>query len=119
MEASDASAGPKLYVAVLLSEARSDAPGREPLYEESIVLVDAISEEDALEEAIKLGIADESTYFDDGGAKITWTTLHVVDVKEVLAEEMVAGETLYVRHFRDYESYRRFDPHRSADDDMG
>ena len=107
--------GSKLYIAVLVSESSSDAPDYEPLLEESFVLVYADSDEEAASRAQQLGLDEETSYGNDAGETVTWTLKHVVDVAPALSDELEHGSTLYSRHFRDYDSYRRFEPLLSED----
>lgn len=104
----------KLYVAVLVSESSSDAPDYEPLLEESFVLVYADSDEQAASRARELGLAEETSFQNDAGETVTWKLKHVVDVNPALYDELEHGTTLYARHFRDYDSYRKFEPLLSA-----
>jgi Domain of unknown function (DUF4288) len=107
--------GSKLYVAVLVSESSSDAQGYEPLLEESFLLVSASSDERASSRARQLGLDAETSYDNDAGETVTWRLKHVVDVSRTLSDELEHGTTLYSRHFRDYDSYRRFEPLLSED----
>jgi hypothetical protein len=99
-----------VYVAVLLSESSSDAPGYEPLYDESFVLIHADSVEAATERAHGLGQAEQTSFRNQFGETITWRLKHVVDVADVTDEALADGSTVYSRHFRDYAAYRRFEP---------
>jgi len=102
--------GSNLYVAVLVAESSSDAPDYEPLYEESLVLIRAASDEAAAARAEELGVEEQTSYVNDVGETITWTLKRVLDVSRTLTDELEDGTTLYSRHFRDYDSYRRFEP---------
>jgi hypothetical protein len=102
--------GQRLFVAVILSEATSDAPGHRPLYEESFVLVRAASVEEASERAEELGRGEQTEYLNEAGETIRWSLKHVVDVSDVVDDELGDGATVYARHFRDYDAYRRFEP---------
>ncbi|HEX2087222.1 MAG TPA: DUF4288 domain-containing protein [Solirubrobacteraceae bacterium] len=109
MAEADEQGDSKLYVAVVLAEATSDADD-ERLYQESFVLVRAGSLEEATERAEELGRAEETQYRNETGATISWSLKRVVDVNEVLDDELDDGATVYARHFRDYDAYRRFEP---------
>jgi hypothetical protein len=111
--------GPKLYVAVLVAESSSDAPDYQPLYEESLVLIHAGSDAEAAARAKAVGTEVETSYVNDTGESITWTLKHVLDVNRTLTDELEDGTTLYSRHFRDYDSYRRFEPLLSDDGGLG
>ncbi|MFI5801626.1 DUF4288 domain-containing protein [Streptomyces sp. NPDC051561] len=99
-----------MYVAVLLTEATSEAVGHEPLYAEDFVLLSADNEEEARAKALARGKAQETSYANENGDLITWKLLHVVDVNEVLDTPLHDGADLYTRHFRDYRAYRAFEP---------
>ncbi|CAM5449859.1 hypothetical protein GCM10010329_34460 [Streptomyces spiroverticillatus] len=98
------------YIAILLTRATSDADGYEPLYAEDFVLVTADGEEEARDKALAHGRAQETSYENDRGERITWKLLRVVDVSEVLDGSLGDGADLYSRHFRNYEAYRAFEP---------
>jgi hypothetical protein len=104
-----------MYVAVLLTEATSEAAGHEPLYAEDFVLLSADNEEEARAKALARGKAQETSYRNENGELISWKLLHVVDVNEVLDTPLHDGADLYSRHFRDYRAYRAFEPLLSAE----
>jgi hypothetical protein len=105
-----------LYVAVLVSESSSDAPDHVPLYEESFVLLRAASHEEAAERAHALGEREQASYRNESGETITWTLKHVVDVSDVVDDTLDDGATVYARHFRAYDAYRRFEPLLSGEE---
>jgi hypothetical protein len=107
---------PDRYVAVVLMGSSADAADYEPLYEECFLLVHARSADEAAARGERLGREQETSYRNDVGETITWRLLRVVDVSPVLSDELEDGSTLYARHFRDYESYRRFEPLMSAEE---
>ncbi|NUS42461.1 MAG: DUF4288 domain-containing protein [Mycobacteriaceae bacterium] len=105
-----------MYVAVLLSEASSDAADHEPLFQESFVLLAAESLEEARENAVMHGRGQETSYRNEDGERITWRLRTVVDVNEVLDPELADGAEIYARHFRDYDSYAAFEPMLSGEE---
>jgi hypothetical protein len=100
----------KFYVAVLVWESSSVAPGYQPLYEESFMLLRAASLDEAKTRAEELGRAEQSQYVNENGETITWLFKHLIDVNDVLWDDLADNTTLYSRHFRDYDAYRRFEP---------
>ncbi|UGQ12972.1 DUF4288 domain-containing protein [Yinghuangia sp. ASG 101] len=103
------------YIAVILAEATSSAPGFVPLYQESFVLLLAASPNEARAKAEEHGRGVETTYRNAAGEPVTWSLKHVVDVAEVPAPGLGDGADLYARHFRDYAAYRAFEPLLSGD----
>jgi hypothetical protein len=106
---------PSFYMAVILSEAQSDVPDYEPLYEESFVLIAASSEDEAREKAAIHTQGQLSSYQNEFGETITWVMKQIVDVSPVLTDTIEDGSELYVRHFRNYQAYRTFEPMLSED----
>lgn len=101
---------PEPYVAVLLVESTSDAPGYEPFYEESFVLLTAESPDDAQEKAREYGKQHETSYHDEHDQLVTWKLKHVLEVKPVEDATFDDGSELYSRFFRNYSGYRSFEP---------
>jgi Domain of unknown function (DUF4288) len=99
-----------LYVAVLLYESSSEAPGYQPLYEESFILLKAGSLQEAKEKALAHGLGDQVSYRNEEQETITWSLKHLIDVNEVLDDDLGDGSDLYARHFYDYAAYARFEP---------
>ncbi|HSA49661.1 MAG TPA: DUF4288 domain-containing protein [Yinghuangia sp.] len=104
------------YIAVILAEATSPAPGFAPLYQESFVLLTAGSAREARAKARRHGLAVETTYENEAGEPVTWSLKQVVDVAEVLDADLGDGADLYARHFRDYAAYRSFEPLLSGEE---
>jgi hypothetical protein len=101
------------YIAVLLYESSSQStqePKYEPLYEETFVLIQASSIEEAREKANKYAQREQGSYFNEQHEEITWSLKHIIDVNAVLYEPLEDGTELYARHFRNYEAYRLFEP---------
>lgn len=102
--------GPEPYVAVLVTESSSESPDYAPLYEESFVLLTAISEEEAAEKAREYGKQQEISYYNENQELVTWRLKHVVEVKAVEDATFDDGSELYSRFFRDYAGYSSFEP---------
>jgi hypothetical protein len=98
------------YIAVVVYESSSDAPGYQKLFEENYVLVKASSDEDARQKALQLAQKGKQTYKNEYQESITWTLKHIVDVSPVLSENFEHGAELYTRFFRNYPAYVAFEP---------
>ena len=111
-----ASDAPAYYIAVTLYESSSPAQNYLPLYEECFVLIQATSLEEAEEKALVHAKNAEARFQNEEGEEITWLLKHIVDVSPAATEEFKDGVDLYVRHFRDYEAYKTFEPLLSEQD---
>lgn len=98
------------YAAVVVHVGRTDAVAAPPLYDESVVLLLAESEEHAREKAELWARGREHNYLNADGNTVSWTLETVVDVAEVLDDQLADGFEVYSRFFRDYSAYRMFEP---------
>jgi hypothetical protein len=112
------------YAAVLVLVASTAAPDARPMYEETVVLLSASSQDEARGQAHAHGRGQETSYLNGQGETVTWTLLEVVDVALVLDEDNLTlvndaqpgpGVEVYYRYFRDYAAYRRFKPLRDGE----
>jgi hypothetical protein len=97
----------KTYVAIAIRESISDSPEYTTLYEETTLLIKAVSVEDATAKAVKY-FRDEHTYISAAGFRITTRTLKIEDVNEVLGIVDGDVEEINARFFRDYDAYNKF-----------
>ena len=104
------SAKASLYIAVLLYEARAESGHEPPLYQESFVLLQATSEEEARGLALARAREEQVRYTSAEGKTLQWSLKHLVDVSPVLDERLKSGSELYARHFRNYDAYHAFEP---------
>ncbi|SFP10490.1 protein of unknown function [Amycolatopsis arida] len=104
-----------VFSAVLVYSSTGDGEGYVPLYEESVVLLVAETEEAARERAWERGRARQVSYHNELGELISWRLLHVVDVSEV-TDELADGAEVHSRHFRNYAAYRSFEPLLSGEE---
>ena len=74
-----------------------DGPG---LWEESIILVEALSEADAAEEAARIGQSMESNYVALDGARVSWHFHKVERVFEIQDRPLAHGCEIFSRHLR-------------------
>ena len=100
------------YAAVVIFENNSPAADYEPLYEETVVLIAAESEEIATEKALVYGKASEFSYDNCYGETITVSFKLLLEVKEVIDElkDFDKGVEIYYRYFEDYAAYEAFEP---------
>jgi hypothetical protein len=104
----DSGVGMNLYAAVLVYESSSAAAGYEPLYEETVTVFLATSEDHAAEKAREHGRSRQVTYENEDRETITWAFKHLVDVSEI-SDAVGDGAEIYTRHFRDYQAYCAFE----------
>ena len=98
------------YAGVLVTKSASDREDYVPLFEESVVVVTALDEDEARRKIQALAARESQTsYLTADGARVSWELVHVLDV-QALRTAPEDGATVYARHFRDYEAYRRFEP---------
>ncbi|MEE9329065.1 MAG: DUF4288 domain-containing protein [Parvularculaceae bacterium] len=96
------------FFVTTLCVAESDAPDYKPLYEETFLLVSAISESDARRLAEKHGVQSAPDYKSVTGNQVKWRFLEVVDVTLCLDEKLDRDVVeLHGRFLRDIESYDR------------
>lgn len=100
----------EFYIAVLLFESTSESGRKDPMYQESFVLLQAASEEEARDYALEQGRRGCVSYETAEGETIQWTLKHIVDVSHVLDDELKHGSDLYARHFKNYNAYHDFEP---------
>ena len=100
------------YVAVILYESTSDSSKYQSMYQESFVLIKAISPEIAQQEALRYAQQQQTTYENEQQETIYWTLKHIVDISPLRAENVNFdnGSEIYFRHFRDYQAYTSFEP---------
>ena len=103
------------YIAIILYEAALDAPDYQSLYEESFVLIQAFSEEEAREKATIHAQGQLPSYQNETGETVTWLFKQIIDVSPVLSATFADGVELYARHFRNMQAYSAFEPLLSGD----
>ncbi|WP_158228273.1 DUF4288 domain-containing protein [Pseudonocardia sp. MH-G8] len=103
-----------MYVALLVYEYSSSAPGFEPLYEETVTIIEANSKENATERARNFARSRQSDYENEAGETIRYHIKHLVDVVEI-NDKLCDQAEIYTRHFRNYDAYRTFEPMLSGE----
>jgi hypothetical protein len=82
---------------------RSEAAGRAPsdsLWEESIVLLDADTEEDALVSATAIGKSREHSYRVESGVELRWLFDQVESNHAIDSDSLESGTELFSRYLR-------------------
>ena len=95
-----------MYTVSLLFRSFHDGAIVPELWEESLILVRAISPEEAINKAIKIGIARETTYVAINGSKVIWNFFKVNDVYQIIDDfsaDFVDGVEIYSRFFRNWQ----------------
>lgn len=93
------------YIAVILYESPTTAPNNVPLYEESLLLIKAGSEEEAREKALKWA-NEPYGYKNQYGNTVTWLFKQLVHVRQLFNNDINDGTEIYSRYFQNYEAYR-------------
>lgn len=97
------------YIALVLLETQNHVTGVKT-YDETILSVEAPSEQEARQQAEKYGKSCESDYENGFGEAISVRFLQIVDVNSYLREQYEENVLeLYSRHFEDLESYQKFE----------
>jgi hypothetical protein len=88
------------YSAKLLFRSRiADIAEGAILCEESIRLVSAPNEEEALERAVRLGPAGEHDYSNERGETVVWEFVELTELQELSADSLGDGTEVYSRLF--------------------
>jgi len=94
------------YSASLLSKGthREQKTGADdPLWEESIVLLQAESEADARQKAERAGMEEQMSFKAISGEVVDWDFVGVTKVHEILDQSLKEGTELFSRFLRDSE----------------
>ncbi len=96
------------YVAIVLISSTSDSPGYQTLYDETTLIVQANSIEEAKSKAIQYGKSCEGSYTSVDGFLIVKKFVNVEDVNDVL--EDLGGDitAINARFFHDLDAYQNF-----------
>lgn len=93
------------FTASLFFRSAHSSPSKdEPLWEETIRLIDATCEEDALEKAKALGKSLELSYRVSASDSVAWQFVCVERVNALDANVFKAGEELFSRFLRNSEA---------------
>lgn len=104
------------YVAIIVYESTSDSLQYQTLYQESFVLIKALCDESAQQEALHYAQQQQTTYKNEQQETISWTVKQIIDVSPLLVENVHFdnGSEIYARHFRNYQAYTSFEPFLSG-----
>ncbi len=91
-------------VSFLYRSMRTPDGGKEPLWLESIRLLDALSEEDAEAQAKQIARSDEHSYEVDSGATVTWTFVSIERVFQIDSRDLTSGTEVFSRFLRSSEA---------------
>ena len=86
--------------AILLRSEAADRLPTDSLWEESVVLVKADTEDDALMIATAIGRSQELSYTVEGGTELRWRFDRVVSVYMIESEDLQSGTELFSRFIR-------------------
>jgi hypothetical protein len=95
------------YAAAILLKLNSDAPNHKTLYDETVVLIKASSEEEALNKAMEYGNSRGTTYKNEAGYDVTLSFERVVKVDPITENELSEVTEVWGRFFHDVEAYNR------------
>ena len=87
------------YAACLLIESSRSPPGAEPIWEQSIRLIAADSEDEARAKAERLGQSEGTSYLTTAGM-LTWTFNRVERVYAIDTDTLTDGTELFSRFLR-------------------
>jgi hypothetical protein len=76
-----------------------DRPRRRNLWEQTIFLVTAATEEQAQQAGYEVAKSKEHQYLSVSGGKVSWQLIEVVDVKELIDHELKQGMEVGWRFF--------------------
>lgn len=93
-----------LYSVSLFFKSIHSIPSKdEPLWEDSIILIEAIGKEEAKRKGELLGKKAEETYEAQKGDFVTWKFMRVESVCEIDDDKLKHGTELFSRFLRDSE----------------
>lgn len=98
-----------LYAALILQKAVTADSSNPPLYEETVMLVEAATPSEAISRAETIASARQPRYSNPAGQLVTWSLERVVDVAPVI-DALGDGAEIYSRHFRNFDDYVKFEP---------
>jgi hypothetical protein len=102
----------RYYAVVILNELSSPSPSHRTLYEEEIIMILSVSENDARERGIRYAKAQECSYQNQFSQTINHRFKAVKDVQ--MMPELTKETTVYSRFFSNIETYEAFDADASG-----
>lgn len=98
------------YSALFLVEALVGKDHHETLYEEKLVLIEALDEGEAQKKAKALFDDGSLTYHNVYGEEVQWTPVKIVGICEIMDSSLRNGTELHSRYFRDLSDYEKVEP---------
>jgi Domain of unknown function (DUF4288) len=89
---------------------RDDVLQPDNLWEESFVLIEAISPDAAAETASEIGRSRNISYLNSAGEKLSWQFFKVGQIFELDGREFVSGAEVFSRHLRHSEAISLMTP---------
>lgn len=96
------------YVAIVLISSTSDSPEYQTLYDETTLIIQSNSIEEATSKAVQYGKSCEGSYTSADGFRIVKKFMHVEDVNDILEELGEDVTAINARFFHDLDAYQRF-----------
>jgi hypothetical protein len=96
------------YVAIVLIASTSDSLEYQTLYDETTLIIQANSVEEATAKAVQYGKSCEGSYTSADGFHIVKKFMHVEDVNDVLEETVGDVTAINARFFHDLDAYQKF-----------
>jgi|SRR5579872_3695406 len=98
------------YAASLFFRGVHTPPKKDPKWEESIRLIDAVSEEDARIKASRIGQTEEHSYQTQDGHHLSWKFERVERVYAIDQAKILDGTELFSRFLRESEALSLLTP---------
>ncbi|WP_433223446.1 DUF4288 domain-containing protein [Microtetraspora malaysiensis] len=95
------------YIAILVFKTQVGGGYAPPRFSEDIVLLHALSLDEARAAADSRGREDETSYANEYGETVTWTFVGVADVREALYDSLDEDVSLYSRSFDELTRYKQ------------
>ncbi len=95
------------YAAAMLLKLTSDMPNHQTLYDETVILIKASSEEEALNKAIEYGSSRSTTYKNEAGYDVTLSFDRIAKVDPITENVLSEVTEVWGRFFHDVEAYNR------------
>jgi hypothetical protein len=94
-----------LFIATLIYKSKSHHEDYQPLFEESMVLIEADSLDVAKDIALKFALSRDTTFTNAYGQTISWTLHQIADVRPTLVDSILTPCEIISRHFSNLEAY--------------
>jgi|GEM_PF-1292584 len=86
----------KWFSALVIQEAtHPEEQNQSPLFEADVILINAVTEDEARKKAEEIGKSSQHEYLNAYGHRVAWVFKEVLDIKEVDAERIGDGTEVY------------------------